>query len=198
MNARTLAERKREEEKQKHLDRIYGERAEQAKREMEGEFPGRAGASVLLLPYSSEPQGPADWTEVLGQAAPVWTTLATCPPGKHHLRSFAVKPCGEASWTWSLLVSRVAWLSPLIHSPYGLCCPRLCPFQSPNQDLAGSPGLGHMPGTEPRGAVTYLQSTPRQVTCPQASQIPVPGGGTPGYPGPCMSPQMENCVPRTA
>ncbi|XP_013002788.1 UV-stimulated scaffold protein A isoform X2 [Cavia porcellus] len=35
VNARTLAERKREEEKQKHLDRIYGERAEQAKREME-------------------------------------------------------------------------------------------------------------------------------------------------------------------
>ncbi|XP_010639985.1 UV-stimulated scaffold protein A isoform X3 [Fukomys damarensis] len=35
VNARTLAERKREEEKQKHLDRIYGERAEQAAREME-------------------------------------------------------------------------------------------------------------------------------------------------------------------
>ncbi|KAM5271923.1 UV-stimulated scaffold protein A [Ctenodactylus gundi] len=35
VNARTLAERKREEEKQRHLDRIRGERAEQAKREME-------------------------------------------------------------------------------------------------------------------------------------------------------------------
>ncbi|XP_012519120.1 PREDICTED: UV-stimulated scaffold protein A isoform X2 [Propithecus coquereli] len=35
VNARTLAERKREEEKQKHLDKIYRERAQQAEREME-------------------------------------------------------------------------------------------------------------------------------------------------------------------
>ncbi|XP_048220775.1 UV-stimulated scaffold protein A isoform X2 [Perognathus longimembris pacificus] len=34
VDARTLAERKREEEKQKHLDRIYKERAEQAEKEM--------------------------------------------------------------------------------------------------------------------------------------------------------------------
>lgn len=40
MNARTLAERKREEEKQRRLDRIYRERSEQAVREMEGESPG--------------------------------------------------------------------------------------------------------------------------------------------------------------
>lgn len=40
VNARTLAERKREEEKQRRLDRIYRERSEQAVREMEGESPG--------------------------------------------------------------------------------------------------------------------------------------------------------------
>lgn len=37
VSARTLAERKREEEKRKRLDRIYRERSEQAIREMEGE-----------------------------------------------------------------------------------------------------------------------------------------------------------------
>lgn len=37
VSARTLAERKREEEKQKRLDRIYKERSERAVREMEGE-----------------------------------------------------------------------------------------------------------------------------------------------------------------
>lgn len=37
MSARTVAERKREEEKQKRLDRIYRERSERAIREMEGE-----------------------------------------------------------------------------------------------------------------------------------------------------------------
>ncbi|XP_073898866.1 UV-stimulated scaffold protein A isoform X4 [Castor canadensis] len=36
VNARTLAERKREEEKQKHLDKIHRERAELAQREIEG------------------------------------------------------------------------------------------------------------------------------------------------------------------
>lgn len=40
MDARTLAERKRAEEKQKRLDRIYKERSEQAAREMEGELWG--------------------------------------------------------------------------------------------------------------------------------------------------------------
>nr|XP_012638826.1 UV-stimulated scaffold protein A isoform X5 [Microcebus murinus] len=35
VSARTLAERRREEEKQKHLDKIYKERAQQAEREME-------------------------------------------------------------------------------------------------------------------------------------------------------------------
>nr|XP_023405529.1 UV-stimulated scaffold protein A [Loxodonta africana] len=39
VNARTLAERKREEEKQKRLDNIYRERAKQAEREMEGRPP---------------------------------------------------------------------------------------------------------------------------------------------------------------
>lgn len=36
INVRTLAERKREEEKQKHLDQIHRESADRAKREMEG------------------------------------------------------------------------------------------------------------------------------------------------------------------
>lgn len=40
VDARTLAERKRAEEKQKRLDRIYKERSEQAAREMEGELWG--------------------------------------------------------------------------------------------------------------------------------------------------------------
>lgn len=47
-NARTLAERKREEEKQKHLDKIYQERASQAEREMQGKCPGqREGPTPL-------------------------------------------------------------------------------------------------------------------------------------------------------
>lgn len=50
VNARTLAERKREEEKQRRLDRIYRERSEQAVREMEG-----------------EPPGPGRWTDQLGR-----------------------------------------------------------------------------------------------------------------------------------
>lgn len=37
-HARTVAERRREEEKQKHLDKIHRERAEQAAREMEGKL----------------------------------------------------------------------------------------------------------------------------------------------------------------
>lgn len=37
VSARTLAERKQEEEKQKRLDRIYREKSERAIREMEGE-----------------------------------------------------------------------------------------------------------------------------------------------------------------
>jgi hypothetical protein len=35
-----VAERKREEEKQKHLDKIHRESADRAKREMEGKFRG--------------------------------------------------------------------------------------------------------------------------------------------------------------
>ena len=45
MSARTLAERKREEEKQKRLDRIYRERCERAVRDMEGEFSPPRGAA---------------------------------------------------------------------------------------------------------------------------------------------------------
>lgn len=37
VSGRTVAERKREEEKQKRLDRIYREKSERAIREMEGE-----------------------------------------------------------------------------------------------------------------------------------------------------------------
>ncbi|XP_021116093.1 UV-stimulated scaffold protein A isoform X3 [Heterocephalus glaber] len=66
VNARTLAERKREEEKQKHLDRIYRERAEQAEREMEemSEEIGRCLMEVescfkLLVPLDLGPSPPA-------------------------------------------------------------------------------------------------------------------------------------------
>ncbi|ELW62740.1 hypothetical protein TREES_T100000761 [Tupaia chinensis] len=49
VNARTLAERKREEEKQKHLNKIYQERAKQAEKEMEGKFWGcKKGLSNTL------------------------------------------------------------------------------------------------------------------------------------------------------
>ncbi|KAL0596721.1 UV-stimulated scaffold protein A, partial [Plecturocebus cupreus] len=47
-NSRTLAERKREEEKRKHLDKIYQERASQAEREMRGKCPGRREGSMPL------------------------------------------------------------------------------------------------------------------------------------------------------
>lgn len=38
MHARTMAERRREEEKQKRLDNIYKEKAKRAEKEMEGEL----------------------------------------------------------------------------------------------------------------------------------------------------------------
>lgn len=59
MDARTLAERKRAEEKQKRLDRIYRERSERAAREMEGEL-GPALRALLrpaALPEPSDHSG---------------------------------------------------------------------------------------------------------------------------------------------
>lgn len=48
MNARTLAERKREEEKQKRLDKIYRERSERAAKQMEGESPPTPPSQAVL------------------------------------------------------------------------------------------------------------------------------------------------------
>lgn len=45
VEARTLAERRRQEEKQQRLERIYKEKLEKAKQEMEG----KPGFAVLLL-----------------------------------------------------------------------------------------------------------------------------------------------------
>ncbi|XP_055101624.1 UV-stimulated scaffold protein A isoform X2 [Symphalangus syndactylus] len=61
-NARSLAERKREEEKQKHLDKIYQERARQAEREMQ-EMSGEIESCLtevescfrLLVPFDFDP-----------------------------------------------------------------------------------------------------------------------------------------------
>lgn len=61
MNARTPAERKREEEKQRRLDRIYRERSEQAVREMEGESPDPAGGEGPL-PWPEEPLHTPRWS----------------------------------------------------------------------------------------------------------------------------------------
>jgi hypothetical protein len=56
VNARTLAERKREEEKQKHLDKIHRERAELAQREIEGKFQNCGILQVLVAAGTSLPQ----------------------------------------------------------------------------------------------------------------------------------------------
>nr|XP_035150252.1 UV-stimulated scaffold protein A isoform X2 [Callithrix jacchus]XP_035150253.1 UV-stimulated scaffold protein A isoform X2 [Callithrix jacchus]XP_035150254.1 UV-stimulated scaffold protein A isoform X2 [Callithrix jacchus] len=73
-NARTLAERKREEEKRKHLDKIYQERASQAEREMQ-EMSGEMESCLtevqscfrLLVPFDFD-LGPSLETESLGMA----------------------------------------------------------------------------------------------------------------------------------
>lgn len=66
VNARTPAERKREEEKQRRLDRLYRQRSEQAVREMQGEGPGgrTAGQGALPAPGAApgrRPPAPAPW-----------------------------------------------------------------------------------------------------------------------------------------
>ncbi|XP_017394465.1 UV-stimulated scaffold protein A isoform X3 [Cebus imitator] len=73
-SARTLAERKREEEKQKHLDKIYQERASQAEREMR-EMSGEMESCLtevqscfrLLVPFGFD-FGPSLETESFGMA----------------------------------------------------------------------------------------------------------------------------------
>ncbi|XP_033275525.1 UV-stimulated scaffold protein A isoform X2 [Orcinus orca] len=68
VGARTLAERKRAEEKQKRLDRIYKERSEQAAREME-EMSGEIRSCLmelescfrLLVPFDLDPTPGAAW-----------------------------------------------------------------------------------------------------------------------------------------
>ncbi|XP_053433772.1 UV-stimulated scaffold protein A isoform X2 [Nycticebus coucang] len=94
VNARTLAERKREEEKQKHLDKIYRERAQQAEREME-EMSAEIESCLtevescfqLLVPLDI---GPSPEVGFLGVASGVSEEGASCPscPGQApHCRS---------------------------------------------------------------------------------------------------------------
>ncbi|KAM6150458.1 UV-stimulated scaffold protein A isoform 1-T2 [Erethizon dorsatum] len=81
VNARTLAERKREEAKQKHLDRIYGERAEQAAREME-EMSGEIGCCLtevencfkLLVPLDLGPSPSASAEDAFYALGPGWAS----------------------------------------------------------------------------------------------------------------------------
>ena len=66
VNARTPVERKREEEKQRRLDRIYRERSEQAVREMQGESLGpgqRRGATGGQTSWAESPAMP--WEPLL-------------------------------------------------------------------------------------------------------------------------------------
>uniref|UniRef100_A0A8C9HIM4 UV-stimulated scaffold protein A n=1 Tax=Piliocolobus tephrosceles TaxID=591936 RepID=A0A8C9HIM4_9PRIM len=89
-NARTLAERKREEEKQKHLDKIYQERASQAEREMQ-EMSGEIESCLtevescfrLLVPFDFDPNPE---TESLGVASGTFDAL-------HSSRAGQVGPC---------------------------------------------------------------------------------------------------------
>uniref|UniRef100_A0A673UF80 UV-stimulated scaffold protein A n=1 Tax=Suricata suricatta TaxID=37032 RepID=A0A673UF80_SURSU len=78
VSARTLAERKREEAKQKRLDRIYRERCERAIREMEGEFslhregPLVGPGQLLLAPLLLKPDSffLSSWPFPRGAGAP--------------------------------------------------------------------------------------------------------------------------------
>uniref|UniRef100_A0A2K6P060 UV-stimulated scaffold protein A n=2 Tax=Rhinopithecus roxellana TaxID=61622 RepID=A0A2K6P060_RHIRO len=85
-NARTLAERKREEEKQKHLDKIYQERASQAEREMQ-EMSGEIESCLtevescfrLLVPFDFDPNPE---TESLGVAFGTFDALHSSCAGQ--------------------------------------------------------------------------------------------------------------------
>ncbi|XP_033069322.1 UV-stimulated scaffold protein A isoform X1 [Trachypithecus francoisi] len=85
-NARTLAERKREEEKQKHLDKIYQERASQAEREMQ-EMSGEIESCLtevencfrLLVPFDFDPNPE---TESLGVASGTFDALHSSCAGQ--------------------------------------------------------------------------------------------------------------------
>lgn len=80
VSARTLAERKREEEKQRHLDRLYGERARQAVREME-EMSGEIGSCLtevencfkLLVPLDLGPGPQASLEDTPRALGPGWS-----------------------------------------------------------------------------------------------------------------------------
>eukprot|EP00074_Homo_sapiens_P088102 XP_016863986.1 UV-stimulated scaffold protein A isoform X4 [Homo sapiens] len=85
-NARSLAERKREEEKQKHLDKIYQERASQAEREMQ-EMSGEIESCLtevescfrLLVPFDFDPNPE---TESLGMASGMSDALRSSCAGQ--------------------------------------------------------------------------------------------------------------------
>lgn len=82
VNARSLAERKREEEKQKHLDKIHKESAERAKREME-EMSDEIGYSLtevencfkLLVPLDF---GPYPEDKLFGEASGITEGHVPC------------------------------------------------------------------------------------------------------------------------
>ncbi|XP_049742529.1 UV-stimulated scaffold protein A isoform X1 [Elephas maximus indicus] len=92
VNARTLAERKREEEKQKRLDNIYKERAKQAEREME-ELSEEIRSCLtevencfqLLVPFdlATGPGAtcPVVAPRVAAEDAPPSSSLGPAPPG---------------------------------------------------------------------------------------------------------------------
>lgn len=105
MSARTLAERKREEEKQKRLDRIYKERSERAVREMEGEcmvrdHPAMGVAGGQPQPCPPEPLGSlyshAPWRRCMGASAKVSRLAAgTCACSSHSPFALASTPTSK-------------------------------------------------------------------------------------------------------
>ncbi|XP_076992321.1 UV-stimulated scaffold protein A [Tamandua tetradactyla] len=78
VNVRTVAERERDERKQKHLDAIYRERAKHAEREME-EMSGEIGSCLTEVDSCFRLLVPCDWTAVPGLPAP-GTPCAEGPP----------------------------------------------------------------------------------------------------------------------
>ncbi|XP_006893657.1 PREDICTED: UV-stimulated scaffold protein A [Elephantulus edwardii] len=109
VSARTLAERKREEEKQRRLDGIYKERARRAEREME-EMSGEIRSCLtevdscfrLLVPFdlASSLEGPCPALGVPGETAPLSSSLGSAVPGPLDeeqpccSKSLAALPCG--------------------------------------------------------------------------------------------------------
>lgn len=80
VDARTLAERKREEEKQKRLDRIYRERAERAVQEMGGEPPGPGVPALSRLhPWANRARPTPHLPQSLAGRGPVAVLTSPAP-----------------------------------------------------------------------------------------------------------------------